>query len=224
MDYASLQTDLADLLNRKDLTAKIPLFIELCEAALNRDIRHWQMEKRATLQTVQQYPTFPIGWLETIRLHNADDGAPMEVLSRQAMQDMRWQMDRSGGVGYGPRYYRHSQTGYELLPSPPEEDPGSKIELEYYERIPNLGQDYGTGPIETTWLMTLHPDVYLYGSAIHSAPYLHDDSRLGTWAGLYESGMRKVNDEDKKAEMSSSSPRMLKTGMSQSRIPNDNRK
>jgi hypothetical protein len=46
--YSELQSSMADFLNRSDLTSVIPTFIALGEARMNRDIRHWQMENRAS--------------------------------------------------------------------------------------------------------------------------------------------------------------------------------
>ncbi len=46
--YAELQTAVGNWLNRADLTARIPEFIELFEARVKRDLRVRQMEKRAT--------------------------------------------------------------------------------------------------------------------------------------------------------------------------------
>jgi predicted transcriptional regulator len=37
------------------------------------------------------------------------------------------------------------------------------------------------GPGVTNWLLTEHPDVYLYAALVESAPYLGDDARLTLW-------------------------------------------
>lgn len=33
----------------------------------------------------------------------------------------------------------------------------------------------------TNWLLTNHPDIYLYASLVESAPYLKDDERIAIW-------------------------------------------
>ena len=43
-NYTNLQSTIADYLNRDDLTSVIPVFIQLAEAQMNRDIRHYEME------------------------------------------------------------------------------------------------------------------------------------------------------------------------------------
>ena len=67
--YAELQTAVGDFLNRSDLTATIPTFIDLCEAQLQRDIRHWKMEQRATSTAAGQSVALPVDFLEPIRIH-----------------------------------------------------------------------------------------------------------------------------------------------------------
>src|SRR6056300_1672468 len=91
-NYTNLQTTIADFLNRDDLTAVIPTFIQMAEAQMNRDIRHYKMEARTSGQqsALDQYMQVPADWLETIRLHVTGNGtSPIDLVSRAAMQDMR---------------------------------------------------------------------------------------------------------------------------------------
>ena len=206
MDYNSLITDVAAMLNRRDLDSVIPGWVDLCEAAVNRDIRHWKMENRAQLVTAEQYPAIPSDWLETIRLVDESNGKPLDLMSRQLMQDLR---EHSAGEYTTTFAYRHSQGGFELYPTPPEE---ITLELEYYQKIPALDAVTTT----TNWLIEDHPDVYLYGTAMHSAPYLHDDARLQTWATLFAAAVARVNASGAKSEMSGSSLRFRRRGMRQS--------
>ena len=152
--------------------------------------------------------------METIRLTQPQNGIPLELLSRQAMSEERVRSNDSLG-SIGPRYYRHSQGGFELFPSPGEG--GVTLELEYFSRIPALGVDTGNGIVVTNWLSDLSPDVYLYGAAMHTAPFLQDDPRLATWGDLYGKAAATVNKMGMKAEMSGSGITMRKRGMVQSR-------
>ena len=53
--YDELKTSIADFLDRDDLTSVIPDFITLAEADLNRGLRHWRQEKRATVEIDTQF-------------------------------------------------------------------------------------------------------------------------------------------------------------------------
>jgi hypothetical protein len=67
-NFTELKSSIADFLNRDDLTSTIPSFIALAEADLNRQLRHWRMEKRATANLDTQYTAFPDDFLESIDL------------------------------------------------------------------------------------------------------------------------------------------------------------
>ena len=63
--YSELKTAVANWLNRDDLTSNIPEFIALAEAAINDQVRHWRMEKRAETTLDAQFIGPPSDWLET---------------------------------------------------------------------------------------------------------------------------------------------------------------
>ena len=69
----------------------------------------------------------------------------------------------------------------------------------YFADIPNLS-DVTT----SNWLLSKAPDVYLYGSLLHSAPYLVEDARVNVWAQLYGAAVSRLNEESEAARMSGS--------------------
>ena len=192
--YATLQTAVADFLNRDDLTSIIPTFIQLAEAQMNRDIRHWKMETRSSGQQSagDQYMQIPADWLETIRFHVTGGGtSPLDLISRAAMADKRQGANDTSGT---PRYYCHADSQFELYPTP---DATTNVELLYYAKIPALSAG-------ANWLISEAPDVYLYGSLIHSAPYLQEDGRVAVWAQMYSAAVQRLNDASEKARYSGS--------------------
>ena len=214
MTYSELLTNLQSLLNRDDLTAQLPFWIEQAESAFAAPVdygglRHWRMERKATASVSDRYLAFPAGYIETIRLYNRDTDAPMEYLSRQVMQEAR---ARTNDVAGDPTCYRHQGDGFALYPTPNET---SSIELEYYARPPRLNKDdYATGTTVTSnWISENYPDIYLYGAAIHSAPYLHDDQRISTWSTMLATAVKRLNAEGRQQEVSGSSHRLRIRGM-----------
>ena len=181
--YAALKTSIGDFLNRDDLTAVIPDFISLAEAQINRDIRHYEMENRATAQLDSQYLARPTDWVETIRMHITGGGTrTLDLLSGAAMSDKRAGADDTSGE---PRYFRHAERAFEVYPTP---DGTYNVEILYYQKIPALS-DANT----SNWLLSEAPDVYLYGSLLHSSPYLAEDARVNVWAQLYAAAKDNVN-------------------------------
>jgi hypothetical protein len=66
-----------------------------------------------------------------------------------------------------------------ILPAPSVSSPVS-VDLYYYARLPALNTT-----TTTNWVLTRYPDLYLYGSLIHSAPYLKADDRIALWDSIY---------------------------------------
>lgn len=182
-DYAELQSAIADFLIRDDLTAAIPTFIRLCEARIDRELTHWRQERRSTAQLDAQYSTIPSDFLRPIRLQLLDTYTG-EVAPISTAQMLQMRQDRNDRAGR-PEYYALTGGALELFPTP---DDTYDASLVYYGRVPALS-DTNT----TNWLLTEAPDVYLYGSLLHSAPYLKDDARIGLWEGLFGQGLNTLN-------------------------------
>ena len=56
--------------------------------------------------------------------------------------------------------------------------------------------------IHALTLSELHPDIYLYGALLQSAPFLKDDARVPIWDGLYQRAIEALNLESDRAEIS----------------------
>ena len=204
-NYSNLQTTIADFLNRDDLTAAIPTFIQLGEAQMNRDIRHWEMEARSSGQQSQgdQYMQLPADWLETIRIHLTSQGTnALELASLAAIADKRAAVDDQAGR---PRFYAHVRGEFELFPTPDED---TDFELLYYQKIPALSVSN-----TTNWLLEYSPDIYLYASLAHSAPYLAEDARIAVWAQMYAAAVSQLNAQSERVKNSGSGIRLNIRGL-----------
>jgi hypothetical protein len=202
-NYSELKSTIADFLNRDDLTSVIPTFIYLAEAQINRDVRHWKMEQRATGTLSGEYSLLPTDWLETIQVHVTGNGTyPVQLASRDAIADKRSSNNDTSGR---PRFYSHADSSLELYPTP---DADYVIELLYYQKVESLGDS-----APSNWLLIDSPDIYLYAALIHSSPYLQEDGRAGTWAQLYSAAVQKLNEASEKSRMSGSGLTMKVRGL-----------
>ena len=174
--YTELKSSIADFLNRDDLTAVIPSFISLAEAQMNRDLRHWRMEERATLTVSSQYTALPADWLQTISL--SLDNQRLEYVSRDNMLERAEQTSVYTGT---PDSYTLTGGELEVYPRPAVSVDATLI---YVQKIPALSDS-----TTTNWVLTYFPEIYLYGSLLHSAPYLQDDARMQVWVSLYASSV-----------------------------------
>lgn len=196
-NYTELQASVADTLNRDDLTNAIPDFIKLAEAQLGRDLRHWRMEDRANAVADAQYLALPNNFIAPIRITiPASPSYTLELVSPFQLSKLR--MENSDNTGR-PEYYAVVDGAFELYPTP---DADYTVELVYYEAIPDISVN------TTNWLLTNYPDAYLYGTLIHSSPYLQEDQRVAVWNTLYLNSVSAINLEGERARTSGSGRRI----------------
>lgn len=191
--YAELKSAIADWLNRDDLDAVIPSFIALAESQFNRSIRHRKMVTRSDATLDTPYFAVPADWLENIRFQlNTNPITPLLYVTPEQAAEERL----TYSAARQPLMFTMIGEQFQIVPEP---DGSYDSELLYYAKIPALS-DVNT----TNWLLTESPDVYLYGALVQSAPYLKEDDRIGTWAGLYQRFVDDMMLADERARIGSS--------------------
>lgn len=180
--YAELQTAVANWLDRTDLTSRTPEFIALAEAGINRDVKHWRGEKRATATIDARFSAVPTDYLNAVRFQISTSERPLEPISVQDMHQRRAAADDASGI---PAYYALTGGEFEFYPTPSSSYTGT---LYYRAKVPALS-DANT----SNWVLANAPDVYLYGSLVHSAPFLVEDERVATWGALYSQAVQRFN-------------------------------
>lgn len=191
-NYTDLQASVAGWLYRSDLTAVIPDFIALAEADIRTDLR--LLPTVATLTTVpgQDYIDLPADWLEFVYLKY--DGEPLEYTPPDIL--------RGENMHSGPfRYY--SIEGRRLLLSH-EASLAESIDVSYHARLASLA----TTP--TNWLLTDHPNVYLWRSLYYGSTYLKDVAAADGFAAKYMAEVDKLPRSEAKGR-SSGSPLRIRT-------------
>jgi len=170
--YSDLKVEIADHLDRDDLTSKIDTFIDLAESRHKRDIRIRQMITRSAITVNARYVSLPTGFLEGISLRLLTN--PVTTLSFLTIEQMAQYRQETTGK---PTFYTVSNE-LEFDVAPGESYSG---EIQYHKAFTALSDDNTTND-----LLTRAPDAYLYGALIASAPYLLNDERLVTWGQLYK--------------------------------------
>lgn len=194
MNYSELQSSIADFLNRSDLTAVIPTFIQLAEARMNRIIRTRKMESRTTENVSTQFVALPTDFLEYRNLQlNLSPVVVLAYVTPQYADTLR-----AGSIQGRPRFFTVVANQLELIPAPQET---MELESVYYRRIPAL-----SGMATSNWLIESHPDIYLYGSLVQAALYLKDDPTV--WASLFDSAVDELMQEDQGALFHGTTPLM----------------
>lgn len=173
--YSELKTALADWLNRADLDQRIPDFIALAEATLNKVMRSYRMIDVTTLSIgTARKVALPSDFIDALYVQdNSDEDNPLEQVTIEQLVMLRRARLRDPGT---PRFFAIVGENLEVAPTP---STSTTLELNYYAKIPALS-DSNT----TNWLLTHDADVYLYTALLHAVPFLHDDARLSVLENL----------------------------------------
>ncbi len=176
-NYSTLQSYLATLLNRTDLTADIPTFIQMFEANAKDDERIRKLTDRGTVTISADGLSLPSDLEEIESWYHDGDTLfdPIDIVSANEIPVLKTRCGSSGT----PRYAAITDKVARFAPSP---DGTYETLMTYWRELVDLS-DSNT----TNWLLTERPDIYIYGSALESAPYLKNDARIGTWEKLLES-------------------------------------
>ena len=181
-NYTELQTALSNWLARSDLTSRIPEFIALGEALLNREIKHPEMVTEATVSTSTstRYAALPTGFLELQSLIDTYGDPLVQVSSEEA---------KSASVGAGtglPAFFAiSSQFEFDCVSN-------QVYSLTcFYRKKLSIAND------STNWLLTKYPDAYLYASLLQAQPFLRNDPRVPMLAQLLDGVISNVNSVSK---------------------------
>ncbi|HET7111731.1 MAG TPA: hypothetical protein VFI41_12740 [Gemmatimonadales bacterium] len=196
--YAHLQTEITDLLDRGDLASKVPSWIDLVEAEIQRILQGRDMRTTVALTfDTSGAVALPADYRSPVSLTLETDAfkGPIEITTYERLQTKRGQL-----VNGQPLYA--AVNGSNLLVAPlPDSDTAYTGVLVYDATVAPLS-DTNT----TNWVLTNHPDIYFYGAALHSAPYLRDDDRIPTWEKFYTKAVDQVRVARDRAEFGVNTP------------------
>jgi hypothetical protein len=189
--YSTLQSAIADYLNRADLTSQIPMFIQFVEADLNTRLRCREMVVRATTTNNEEFVELPPDFLQALNLQIVGGKSPLRFVTLDEADQIKAAQIYTEVV-----VYTIVDGAIELVPAPAD---NVEIEMVYYQQVPALS-DLNT----TNWLLTKSPDVYLYGALVHASPFLMDDQRVSTFAAFYSQRVEALNLDSDRAVHSGS--------------------
>jgi hypothetical protein len=170
--YADLQAAVNNWLDHSLFTARVPEFIALFEAAANRRLRVRQMEATATLTPgsggTVALPSDYLAWRRvtwTGQIRN----------ELEYVHPSYFQAAYPASPTDVPRFFTIEGSTLEITPL--DQTP---LQLDYFQKIPALsaGPSDGSG---TNWLLTAHPDLYLFGALIEAETFGANDERAPLW-------------------------------------------
>lgn len=191
--YGDLKTSIAAFLARADLSSTIPDFVTLAHKQLMRDLRgHLRLQKRdASFSITGEYVAAPTDFLELVSMYlNTDPKTPIAFMPADSMAEY------ATGTGI-PRYVAlvgATTAGTESFRFAPAPSGTMTATIEYYASVTFFANDNAVN-----WILTDHPSLYLYGSLLQAAAFIHDDPRIGLWKAGYDEALAMVKKEGNRA-------------------------
>ena len=204
--YAELQTAVANWLDRDDLTDRIPEFIALAEAKMNRVLRISLMENVSTAIIMaggtRDY-SLPTGFTGMKEFHlTTSPITPLSYITPEMMNRM-W---AGSNAGRPQAFTLFSDAGTRKIKIGPSPDSAYTTSMLYLKKIDSLSV---SNPTET--MLTENPDVYLYGALLEAEPFLMNDARVQLWAGMLQQVAKDLQDRDIFDRHSGSALRVMNT-------------
>ena len=191
-NYTDLQSTIADYLARSDLTSQIPLFIQLAENRLRRDLRIRPMLKVVTTSTTASSASvaLPSDFLEMRDLHI--ESSPIQTLIYQNPSNF-YRNTKAATLDIGaPKNYTVMGSEFQFAPIP---DTAYTLKMVYY-----ASPSYLSSTNSSNIFLANCPDLLLYASLGEAEPYLMNDARVQTWATLYDRGVNSLTVSDSASE------------------------
>lgn len=183
--YQELQDHLADTLVRTDLTTSMTTFIQMAEASFKRDKRVRKLSDRGDFSISADGSTLPSDFqsLESWYHDGPTFYGPIEIVNADMLGQLK-------GFRYGGRtgVPAHAAIVSGTARYAPEPNDTYTTQMTYWRKV-----DVLSGSNSTNWLLDDHPDIYIYGALVHTAPYLKDDPRLQVWSALLEKAILELD-------------------------------
>lgn len=197
-NYTELKTAVGDWLHHGGLTGKDADFIQIAEARINRELRLREMEIEVDLSLTasSRVAALPAGFQEPLGVYlTRSNGSYREPLTKYAPEMLPVTSDEGEPDGW-------CVDGDEIAFNRPLDVDTYTVTLRYLK-----GWDIATDA--TNWLLTNHPDVYLWGSLMEGTLYLRDEQRYGLYESKYLKAAKPLQNQsrrNRKANLKSEVP------------------
>lgn len=189
--WATLKTEVANQLNRTDLTSDVPFFIQLAEFRIYRELRVRQMETSLNSTISSGQIAVPAGYKELKFAYI--DGTPVQKLERKDAEWLYYNYPTRAASGK-PLFIARDGGNFSFGPYP---DSAYTVKGIFYKQL-DLLSDSNT----SNWLITDAPDLIYFAALCEAKPWLGDDERIAIWERKYEVVKQRVQLADNAEEFS----------------------
>lgn len=171
MAYADLLADVSDTLDRTDVATRLPRWIKLVEARLNRLLSDPDMEVSTTL--TGDGASLPADYGEMVSIGTANN-YPLRPMSNEEYAAILPQ----SGIS---RYYTIRERKIYYVPG------SANVTMVYRRTIPPL-----TVSNTTNWLLDRAPDLYFYGVLLQAEAWQVNNDQAAGWKGLFDEAIAEI--------------------------------
>lgn len=196
--YSELQTAIIAWSHRSGLDVFVPDFIALAEAKFNRLLRTRDMETTASITPASGVGALPTGYLEFRRVYI--NSTPVVELEYLSPENFYLKFPKTAvEISDTSRYFTIEGSNIILSNLTTDTD----LSVLYYQSIPNLATN------TTNWLLTKHPDLYLYASMIELCDYIQDTNDAAKWTQKAIALIADITQSDYSGKHSGSAMRVI---------------
>jgi hypothetical protein len=165
--YSELQAAVGNWLDHGLFAARVPEFIALFEAAANRRLRVREQEATTALLPSLGAAPLPADYLAWRRV--TWTGSPLVEL--QYVHSSYLPAAYPSTPSARPRVFTIEGATLKIRPVD-----ATALELDYFQKIPALSDGAATN-----WLLSAHPDLYLFGALVEAEMFGVNDERAPLW-------------------------------------------
>ncbi|MCB4862387.1 hypothetical protein K7W03_22615 [Sphingobium sp. PNB] len=184
-NYDDLVAMVGNWLDRDDLNDRIPEFVSLLEARLNRLLRTVMQETPVTWAITGEEYALPDDFRKMRRIYPAGQpNRPLAEISSSQLPDWAYS-------GFAQVYAIEGRT-LRFSPAPTADAPLT-VQAVYWRRIPPLGSFQ-----PTNWILDEHPDIYVWGALHQAATYIRDPDAIDTCKAYLDEAIAEVQSASRK--------------------------
>ncbi|MGL6246210.1 phage adaptor protein [Pseudomonas sp.] len=179
MNYAQISERVADWINRGDLSARIPDFIELAEERMNRALRVRQMESPLAATAITDNLITPAADVIDVKVLWVPD-YERTPLKPQALESVI-----AGGYQGTPTMYAWDGADLRF-------DGAGDVQGVLYVRIPALST------ATTNWVSEGPWSLYLWGALMEASLFVKNAADATTWEGRFQQVLDELRGNDQR--------------------------
>jgi hypothetical protein len=181
MAYADLLADVADTLDRDDVATRLPRWLKLVEARLNRLLQDPDMEVTFTTTATGTATALPADFGEMVSISTGNGYVtPMGPVEFAGIDT---------SITGTPRHYAIVNGTIRFAPA----NSTAAITMVYRRSLPPLN-----AVAATNWLLDRAPDVYFYGVLLQANAWDADNEAAAGWKSLWDEAIAELRQDSER--------------------------